>query len=274
MHKVNLKSNSIVNIIIYYENEDEIINYAKELTKQNDSIKLVIVVNKIGKKGINYINDLLTILEIEFEIFNPGRNIGYLNGLIYGYKKTSFSSEWYILSNTDICIKDECFMKKCREEVEFKNDKVWLIGPSILAPKLEKYSNPYFSVRPSKAFYQSRIWAMKFPILFNTLFNLKSKIRSVKMKKIQSGYVYAVHGSFMFLRKELLDILSINKEWELLYDEEQYIAEIVRKNNHNVYYCSGVEILHMEGTSTGKVSIRKKAKLMIKANRRMLKEFY
>lgn len=271
---MNSNFNSIVNIIIYYENEDEVINYAKELVKQNDNIKLVIVVNKIGKKGVNYVNDSLMVLDIDFEIVNPGENIGYLNGLIYGYKKTSFLSEWYILSNTDICIKDDCFIKKCREEVEFKNDKVWLIGPSVLVPKLKKYSNPYFSVRPLKIFYQSRIWAMRFPILFNILFNLKSKIKSEKMEKKQSGYVYAVHGSFMFLRKELLDILSTNKNWELLYDEEQYIAEIVRKYNHSTYYCDDIEVLHMEGASTGKVDIRKKARLMITANKRILKEFY
>ena len=78
----------------------------------------------------------------------------------------------------------------------------------------------------------------------------------------------------MFMRKELLDTLISRPDWELLYDEEQYIAEVVRENKHLVYYYSDIEVFHMEGASTGQVNIKSRYQLMIKANKRLLKEFY
>lgn len=270
-------SNRIANIVIYYANEDEVVNYAKELEKQTEDVKLIIIVNEIGKKGIQYLERNLELLTIEYEIYNPGKNLGYLNGLLWGYKKVKEECKWYVLSNTDICIEDKHFFEIFMKSKPSNDECIWIVGPSVYAPKQGKYSNPYFKDRPSRKFYTSRIVAMRFSTLFDLVYRIKNKnLKSTNnnMKKQDSGAIYAVHGSFMFLRKELLDILISRPDWELLYDEEQYIAEVVRQNKHLVYYNSDIEVLHMEGSSTGKVNAKSRYQLMIKANKRLLKEFY
>lgn len=269
-------ANRIANIVIYYANEDEVINYAKELAKQTESVKIIIVVNKIGKKGIPYLENKLELLRVEYEIHNPGKNLGYLNGLLWGYKMTKEKCKWYVLSNTDISYKNKYFFENFRISEPNNDERIWLIGPSVYAPKQGKYSNPYLKVRPSKSFYTSRIVAMRFSTLFDFVYQVKNKNHksNTELKKKDSGVIYAVHGSYMFMRKELLDTLISRPDWELLYDEEQYIAEVVRENKHLVYYYSDIEVFHMEGASTGQVNIKSRYQLMIKANKRLLKEFY
>lgn len=271
-----MKKAGIVNIVIDYANEDEVIGYAKQLKKQTVDVKLIVVINKVGEKGIEYLEQQLESLAIVYEIYNPEDNLGYLNGLVYGYKSTLRDSLWYVFSNTDIFIERNDFFEKFLQSKEFSLNEVWMVGPSVYTPYFNKYSNPYFTERPLKKFYMNRIIAMRFSGIFDFLHGIKNKLkRSDKnSKKQKSRAVYAVHGSFMFLRKELLDILVKREPWELLFDEEQYLAEIVRFNKRLVYYDSNIEVHHLEGASTGKVNLKKKYGLMIKANKRLLRDFY
>lgn len=268
--------NTIVNIVICYENEDEIISYAKELTKQTVKVALVVVVNKIGNRGIEFLNQNLRKLNIQFEIHDPGENKGYLNGLTFGFKETNMQSEWYALTNTDIEIKSSCFFEKFITNESVSDKKVWLIGPSVFVPKSNRYSNPYIINRPSKISFIIRIFAMRFYKIFNLLHELKLKFKKNRsdVLKCESALVYAVHGSYMFARKEFLEVLVKQPAWELLYAEEQYLAELVVKNGCAVFYNSEIEVNHLEGTSTGKINLKNKYQLMIKANKRLIKEFY
>ena len=91
---------------------------------------------------------------------------------------------------------------------------------------------------------------------------------------LESGLVYTIHGSYMILKKELLDELVKRDKWEVLYDEEPYVAEVARQFEKKVFYDSSLEVKHVEGTSTGKVDLKKRYSLMAKATKRILKEFY
>jgi len=267
---------SITNIVICYANEDEVIEYAKELSKQTVRVKLVIVLNKIGEKGTKYLETELDKLTIDYSIYDPGENLGYLNGLIYGYSKSDKAGDWFILSNTDIKIYDCEMFEKFFNSISFVDSDIWLLGPSVFAPKQSKYSNPYLRIRPNKMFYKKRILAMRFATIYNWLFMLKNRKRTldINVNKNQSAITYAIHGSYMFIRKELLEVLECRPAWELLYNEEQYIAELVRLNGKKVFYDSNLEINHMEGASTRKVNVKNRYNLMISANKRILKEFY
>lgn len=265
----------IVNIVISYGSEDEVIEYAKELKKQTICVPLVVVINKIGKKGIPYLKQKLSDLTIEYELYNPKENLGYLNGLLFGYKSTKLKSEWYVLSNTDIIIEDRFFFEKFLQSSASKCEKYWLIGPSVYSSNKNTYSNPYLLKRPNKTFYISRIIAMRFTNIFSFYHDLKNKITEKRRgKKTESGDVYAIHGSYMFLRMDLLNILLMRQAWELLFGEEQYIAELVLENKHKVFFDSDIEVQHMEGTSTGRIDLKNRYNLMIKANARILQEFY
>ena len=78
----------------------------------------------------------------------------------------------------------------------------------------------------------------------------------------------------MILRKQLIEIIMDRPAWELLYDEESYISEIVHMNNKKIYFEKELLVKHLEVMSTGKTKIRWKYKIMKQSNKRILKEFY
>lgn len=271
----DLYCNCIVNIVICYANEDEVIQYAKQLEKQSVSgnVTLAVVINK-ENRGIEYLKSGLNSVHIQYEILCPDENLGYLNGLIYGFAKCSIKAKWYILSNTDIQIPDNRFLETFISKYSNDSQK-WVVGPNVYAPIKKAYSNPYLIERPSRYYYLSKNIGMTFPVFYEYLFKLKSKFRKSEGLVLNSSTsVYAVHGSYMFIRDELLRIVSKREKWELLYDEEQYIAEIVSNHEKKVYYDEYLLVQHMEGTSTGKVNVSNRYKMMKKSNKRILKEFY
>lgn len=267
----------VVNVVICYENEDEVVNYAKELSKQTikDSLKLEVVVNKEGK-GVSYLCEKLEGIDIGFEIVKPGDNIGYLNGLLYGYKACENQSDWYILSNTDIVIPDIAFVEKFLDSSIADDPDTWVVGPSVYAPLGHSYSNPYMKCRPTKKQMLIRNRLMHYSGMYDMLFRMKKWFKSDKVNEDvnKSSHVYAIHGSFMFVRKELLSVLVQRPMWELLYAEEQYIAEVLLQQKKLAYYEATLSVRHMEGTSTGKEKRRMRYDRMVKSNSRILNEFY
>lgn len=269
--------NKIINVVICYANEDEVVEYAKQLSGQSvkQLVKLVVVVNK-SDKGEEYLSGQLSKWNIEYKIFSPGKNLGYLNGLLFGISQDDEDSDWYIFSNTDIHLPDTEMLSKFMNDEIIKQKDIWLVGPSIYTPSRGGQSNPYMVRRPSKRSYLIKNIGMSFPHLYDTLFRIKRGLKKAEDNNLprESGNVYAVHGSFFFIRNYLIRELLSRKEWELLYDEEQYLAEIVRMNGKNVYYEPILTVNHMEGTSTGKVNVNARYSKMKTANKRILREFY
>ena len=149
-----MESTYITNIVICYANEDEIIEYAKQVAKQTmaEKIKLIVVVN-LEQKGITYLKVKLSQIGITYKIINPQKNLGYLNGLLCGYEQDKLYSKWYILSNTDIEIPDKNTVEKFLKRKYLNDSEIWVVGPSVFAPKKGSFSNPYMIVRPSKKIY-------------------------------------------------------------------------------------------------------------------------
>lgn len=73
--------------VICYDNEEEVLDFADKLSRQKDSEKIVLLVtcNKCMnvKKLINDLNEI----KISSQIFEPGENLGYLHGCLYGFKE-------------------------------------------------------------------------------------------------------------------------------------------------------------------------------------------
>lgn len=268
---------NITNIVICYANEDEVVTYARQLAIQtiSNKIHLTIVINKEAK-GEQYLQEKMSEIGIRYSIYNPGRNLGYLNGLLFGYSKMTTNSEWYVLSNTDIEIFDNQFFETFANGFYLNDKDIWLVGPSVYAQLRKLYTNPYLLNRPTKTKYIVKNIGMTFPSIYDFLFRIKSKIRAKQDVTVQppSGMIYAIHGSFMFLHMNLMEELIKRAPWELLYDEEQYIAEVVRANNKKVFYDSSIQVIHNEGACTGKANIRNRYSCMRRSNKRLIREFY
>lgn len=270
---------SVFNFVICYHNENEVVEYAKKLRKQSyyENIVLCIVNNSYSQESNQYLNKMLNEVDLTTVIINNKINNGYLNGLIKGYKdlKTKIKSRWVIFSNTDILFDDNCFIENFLKSERYNDTNTWIIGPVIYAPLREQYSNPYMLRRPSKIRYYITNIIMTFPNIFHRLHKLKQMlIKPNSNRDAISKNIYAVHGSFMFLDTRIIELIAARKSWEILYNEEAYLAEIARKYHKRVYYDSTLVVNHLEGQTTSKVKIAKRYEMMKKSNNRILQEFY
>lgn len=269
----------IVNIVIYYANEDEVFVYAKNLSKQTEArnISLVVVVNKEGSIGLNSFENKLSEIDLDILVFNPNKNLGYMNGLIYGYNQyieaTKDIPNWVVMSNTDIEFSDDSFFGNFLGTA-FEED-VWCVAPSVYSPATNSHDNPQYTVRYSIKDLNRRIFIFEKPLvayLYIKLSAIKSKF--FKKKKKDSRFVYSAHGCFFIIRNELAEILKHKKYKALMYSEEAYIAENIRGNGKRCYYDSMIEIIHNESSVTSKLDINIKSKYIADSLKVIRGEFF
>lgn len=271
----------IVNVVICYANENEVLQYAKNLSTQSicKDICLVVSVNKEGELGTDWLKEALDKLKIKSHVIKMKENVGYLNGMLAGYEavKEEFTEcEWFVFSNTDISIESNAFFESFVEKSYHYGKDIWMVGPAVYATASQKHMNPYMINRPSKYYYYKLILGFHFPYLLDRLYSLKNKLVEKKDKQhlTKNGQIYAIHGSYMFLKRDLIEELMKKDAWEVLYDEEPYLAEVSRQFGKKVFYEGSIEVLHVEGATTGKVDLKKRYALMCVAAKRILKEFY
>lgn len=272
------KENKILNLVTCYGNEKEVIRYAKSLSKQvcSEAITLVITINKKGELSYQDFIEELDKINIRFFVFDPGHNLGYLNGLLYGYKqyvKNQPQPDWVLMSNTDITFPDTCFFNTFISS-EYESD-VWCIGPSVFSLDNKFYQNPKYIKRlPLKSINRliSRFENVRIAYLYFILSRLKARLR--KRHKYDSRYVYAVQGCFFFLRGEMAEYLKQKEYGALMYGEELYIAEWLLTLQKKCFYDSNIEVIHENGSSTTKLALNKKATLFAKSLRYIRTQFY
>lgn len=273
-----ISKDRILNIVTVFCNESEVLEYAEKLNNQSISkgITLVIVLNKSGDMTIDELENNLNRINLDIHLYNPGENLGYLSGLIYGYNQYIISNEapkWIVMSNTDITFSNNEFFK------DFYNNKynenVWMIGPSIYSLENRSYDNPQYKKRHTLSSLKKRIFIFKKPKLafyYLKLANIKAKLK--KREKKSSQYSYSLHGCFFFLNDNFMSILKEKKYGPLMYSEEAYLAELVRLSGKKSYYNSEIEVIHTGSTVTGKLEISNRSKYILESLEYIKKEFY
>ena len=140
--------------VICYDNEEEVLDFADKLSRQKDSEKIVLLVtcNKCMnvKKLINDLNEI----KISSQIFEPGENLGYLHGCLYGFKEFGEEYEWAVISNTDIDFVSDSFFSKLLDN--HYDSKIGCIGPDITLKVTGKQQNPFALSRPGNALMKFR----------------------------------------------------------------------------------------------------------------------
>lgn len=268
----------LLNVVILYANEEEVINYTKKLSLQSISkdVSLIIVINKIGNMDEEKFIRNIKEMEIDTYIYKANRNLGYLNGLIYGIDKFSKEEKlpnWIAMSNTDISFKEENFFESFLT-YEYEPD-IWIVGPSIYSLENKSYDNPQYKIRHTLNSINRRIFIFERPILSYLYFKLaKFKSKFKKTTKEDSQFVYSAHGCFFFIKKDFFDILKEKEYGALMYSEEAYLAELIRKNDKLCYYNNEIEVIHHESTVTSRLDIKKKTKYIVDSLRTIKKEFY
>ena len=105
--------------IVCYDNEKEVVKFIEQLEQQQckENIAVVLTINQ--SRDVDSLKSKLENKSIKVYIENPGGNLGYLHGCLYGLKKIRniIEFEWCIICNTDLIFQDSQFFKT------FINDK-------------------------------------------------------------------------------------------------------------------------------------------------------
>lgn len=269
---------SLQNVIIFYNNLDDITAYLDEVEKQElDNVNLVvtIVMNKYTNEENKLLSKIIDNYKFSIELIFPKENLGYLNGLLFGYRNSNHRNsefKWVIFSNTDIVIPSKKFFSSFAT-TEYPKD-IFCVGPSVYVPTSHVYSNPQYKERYTKESIEKRIKIFKNRYLSSLYLNLSNmKSRIFRRKKESSSYVYSTHGSYFMLRESFLH--NLNKDYmSILYSEETFIAEEVRIANGKIYYDSSIEVEHHENKVTGKLGKRKQADYIAESLEKIVKEYF
>jgi len=262
-----VKVEEIINIVICYNNATEVIEYYNEILSLNEGNKVgyVVVINSSTDEEANRLVTFGNENEHVY-VFNPGQNLGYMNGLLHGYRgyreQTGLIPKYVIMSNTDIAFQDKEFATKLANKNY--DSKVASIGPSVLVSELNSYDNPVSDERYTLQQMNKLIRIFSTPIireLYVTASFIKPKF--IKRKKdLNSRNVYEIHGCFFVLTGKYAEFLKDQKFGVLLYTEETFVAENAHRNNLITYYDADLEIVHKEHSTTSKLKPTRRAKLM------------
>ena len=248
----------IVISVVCYNNEDEVIAFAKQISEQSFDKNIQLIITCNSTKKIEYLKDAVNEVSIDSHIFNPEKNLGYLSGCLYGLERTKLPDYyWLMICNTDLILESKTFFEDVLDGVD---SDVWCIGPSITLKTTGKEQNPFFVERPSKWSMLIRKIAYSHYLLYKTYFKLSDvKCKTKKMeKKHSSQQVYAVHGSCFLLNSDVIPLLVKESQNIFMYGEELLVSELIRGYGKKVFYNADTKIIHNENQVTGKIANSKK----------------
>lgn len=266
--------NRIVVSVSCYNNDDEIVTFAKDLAKQVNSEQLYFLVTCNSCLDFNLLHNRVVSAFENTKVFLPGSNLGYLHGCLYGIKNAEIDYDWALICNTDIQFRNDDFFNLLTTNV---TENVWCIGPDITLLATGEHQNPYLVTRPSKKHIT------KWKVMFNNrlaymltcrLAKIKHKYFPKKQFLTNKEYVYALHGSCFFLRKECVEAIERLHDPIFMYDEELLVAEVVRSYNKLCKYAKDAGIYHNENQVTGKIDYTKKFEWLKKSKSYIWNTFY
>lgn len=262
-----MNNERIVNIVICYNNASEVKEYYKEILSLDEGINIgyVVVINSSSEEEKRQLEQFGNDNEHVY-IFDPGKNLGYMNGLLFGYRGyrdlTGNLPKYIIMSNTDIAFEDKDFAVKLLNKDYDRN--VASIGPSIMVSELDSYDNPVSDERYTVKQLNKVIRTHNTPVLrefYVTASFLKPKF--IKRKKdYTSRNVYELHGCFFILTSKYAELLKTLNFGVLLYSEETFVAENAYRNGFKAYYDADLEVVHKEHSTTSKLKPTRRAKLI------------
>ena len=244
--------------VVCYNNDEEVVEFAKNLALQSavNRIRLLVTCNSV--EDFDGFKEKLNSAMPSAIVYDPGQNLGYLPGCLYGVKNSLDNYSWILICNTDIAFVENNFFEKAIGDVE---KDVWCVGPDIRLLASGIHQNPFIKNRPSKL--KVNIWKIAYSCypLFWLYFEMHDiKPQTIGTSHVNSERVYAVHGSCFFIKKECLDAIINEKKIGFMYGEELLVAEVVETNNKKTYYNAKASIIHNENQVTGKIGNKRKQK--------------
>ncbi len=249
--------NEIVISVACYRNDDEIIEFAKQLLSQKNHEHITLLVTCNAVNDFDKLKERLNGVGQRYMAFNPQKNLGYLHGCLYGLEAAKINYGWALITNTDITFCSDDFFERL---LNIDTDGVWAVGPDVTLKSTNKRQNPFMVNRPSSSWLRTRRIAFS-NVLFYRLFRSLSKLKnkgSHNEAVCNSGKVYSIHGSCMLLKKQCVDAVICNNDPIFMYEEELLVSELCLENGKSVYFNGEASIIHNENQTTGKIGLKRR----------------
>lgn len=265
-----------LNVIIYYDNKNEVQEYISRVCNiGKEYVDIALVINK---NTLEELGEMIETLHRDgcdnFKIYDYGRNVGYLNALLYTIRDINIDEYQYIiLSNTDIRYSDEHFFVKL-QSAEYPPE-VGCIAPSVYVPYRDSYSNPHYVERVPREKLKTLVKIFTHPWIAKQYLKLSGiKSKGVRRVKQESQYVYSPHGCYMVFSSAFIQRIKGFEYGVLMYSEESCIGELLTRNGMKCYYDSTIEVEHLISSVTGKINYKKRFNAWKDSIIYILNEFY
>lgn len=196
------------------------------------------------------------------DILKPGNNIGYLGGCKYAVDKWVDQQgrwpDWLGIINNDIEFEQDFFLKLINSDLPHD---VGVIGPNIKRSHDGTRQNPLLRsrIKPWKVVFLRFVYSYRVTSLLHwyshsSIRKVRSLFGSFFPKPLQiknREFVYAVHGSAMFLRPIFFENGGSLAFRGFLMGEEIFLAEEANKAGVKVLWMPNLHVTHNEHTSTG-----------------------
>jgi len=263
-------------VLINFFKEEELIQFVQDcLSKQlNDERLLVIVDNGSNSNSL----DEVFQNSKQIVLLKPQSNLGYFGAARYAWahlKEKSITSDNFIISNFDL----EFDAKRFLDDTEIKSraTEASVIGPNILSSLSGAALNPMYKGRLPLGKLKRLLFVTGFyPFFFiyQWLHHLKRRRSSASVREEESAFVYAIHGSFMVLKRSYFETGGSLDFKSFLYGEELFIAEECRRLGLKILYEPSLKIVHREHTTTGNYKNSKHMKWLHQSLRYIRDEYY
>lgn len=265
----------ILNVIVYYNNKDEVEGYIDQVLKiGKEKVELAIVVNKDDKKLSSNFNRKYNEIGKKVHLFDFGDNVGYLNALMKVIKVINpLDYKYIILSNTDIEYKDSQFFNSLL--MKNYSNKIGCIAPSVYSTETRSFSNPHYLTRISREKLERLKLIFSKPLLGKLYLRLSHiKANFISKKELSSTEVYSPHGCYMIFTSSFINDIRYYEYGVKLYSEESCIGELLLRHGYSCFYDSTLKVDHTESTVTGKMNFNDRFGYWAESISYILSEFY
>lgn len=217
----------------------------------------------------NSLNEIKKIQSDKIVVVDSGINAGYGAGNNFGirYLKERFDSEYILLSNPDVIVKENVIVEL---ENFLRNNRDYAISaPFMLNSKEEKQYNTAFRI-PSKWEYILSINSL-ITKLTNSFYykNITAELKNVKD-------VGAVAGSMFLMRTKDMINYGMFDENVFLYCEELILGIKLQNANRKIALLTNNSFIHNHSVSINKTykSSKGKKSLLMKSKLYVIRHYY
>lgn len=244
-------------VLLYYkalEDTIECIESIKDVNQTKIIIDIILVDNYSNDGSFEKLRELYAN-DLSIYWISTGANLGYAKGNNIGvdYAKTKLKSDWVIILNTDVVIRQKDFCEKIIEVYE--KEQYYVLGPEVLG-YYDGLSQSPLQKKDDNKIYKKLINNILHLIAWQT--NLIIIIRKFRKSAVvnfskpvnDEKYTCVCHGSCLIFSALFLERFGGFYSKTFLYREESILFYVLHKLGLKTMFCDELTVLHKGGKSS------------------------